>query len=280
MRHPKFLVFTAAIATATAGAAASLAAQTADTVYKAARSADGSVAVADTQSIDPDAMAALRRMGEYLRTLNAFSVHAVVNTEDVREDGMKVQMTSEANMLAQRPGKLRLEVKNDKQPRTWYYDGKTFTLWAPRPKFYAQADAPPTINELAKKLDEKFGIDMPFVDLFRWGTPESDEKEITNAYDVGPNAINGVTCEHYLFRQAGLDWQIWIQDGQYPLPLKLVLTTTTDDARPQHESVYTWNLAPSFNDKAFAFTPPADAKRITFVEVKEARDNAKKQGEK
>jgi len=274
MKHPGLLMFTMAATTI----AAALPAQKADSSKM--KSAAGTVAAADTDSIDPDAIAALRKMGEYLRTLNTFAVHAVVNTEDVREDGLKVQMTSEADMVAQRPNKLRLEVKNDKQPRTWYYDGKTFTLWAPRPKFYATADAPPTINELAKKLDEKFGIDMPFVDLFRWGTPESDEKEITDAFDVGPNTINGVTCEHYLFSQPGLDWQIWIQQGQFPLPLKIVLTTTTDDARPQHESVYTWNLAPSVNDKAFAFTPPNDAKKITFVEVQEARTMAKKPGEK
>jgi hypothetical protein len=263
-----------------AGVTGPLSAQKPDTSKKVMKSAAGTVAPADSDAIDDDAIDALRKMGEYLRTLNVFSVHAIVNTEDVRQDGLKVQTTSVADVLAQRPGKLRVEIANDKQPRTWYYDGKTFTLWAPRPKFYAIADAPPTINELAKKLDEKFGIDVPFVDLFRWGTPESDEKEITVAMDVGPNAINGTTCEHYVFRQPGLDWQIWIQQGDYPLPLKIVLTTTTDEARPQHETVYTWNLAPSFNDKAFAFTPPSDAKKITFLEVQEARTMAKKQGEK
>jgi hypothetical protein len=43
------------------------------------------------------------------------------------------------------------------------------------------------------------------------------------------------TCEHYAFRQEGLDWQIWIQ-GDYPLPRKFVIRTLTDDARPQHTS--------------------------------------------
>jgi len=46
-----------------------------------------------------------------------------------------------------------------------------------------------------------------------------------------------------------------------------VLTTTTDEARPQFTANYTWNLAPSFNDEAFTFDPPADAKRIVFEEA-------------
>jgi len=57
-----------------------------------------------------------------------------------------------------------------------------------------------------------------------------------------------------------------------------VLTTTTDEARPQHSSLYTWNLAPSYNDKAFVFDPPADAKKITFAEVAAARAAEQKSG--
>jgi len=72
---------------------------------------------------------------------------------------------------------------------------------------------------------------------------------------------------------------VWIQAGKFPLPLKVLLTTTTDDARPQHEATYTWNLAPSYNEKTFAFAAPPDAKKITIAQVQEAR-MAKKTGEK
>ena len=118
--------------------------------------------------------------------------------------------------------------------------------------YYATVPAPPTIGELVEKLDEKYAIEMPLVDLFLWGTPQSTiEKYITGAIDVGPSSVDGTSCEQYAFRQAGLDWQIWIQLGDYPLPRKLILTTTTDEARPRHSQLLTWNLAPSFNDVAF-----------------------------
>jgi hypothetical protein len=77
-----------------------------------------------------------------------------------------------------------------------------------------------------------------------------------------------VTCEQYAFRQEGLDWQIWIQLGDYPLPLKFVIRTLSDEARPQHSDTLTWNLAPSFNDAAFVFDPPPDAQRILLAEQK------------
>jgi hypothetical protein len=234
--------------------------------------------VADTSAIDPDAIAALEKMGTYLRTLKSFGVHATVTTEDVTDDGQKIQRSSVVDMIAARPNRMRVEVADQRQPRTLFYDGKTFTMWAPRVKFYATTEAPPSILELVDTLDEKYDIEVPFVDLFRWGTPESAVADITDALDAGPVSVNGVTCTQYVFRQAGLDWQIWIQNGDYPLPLKLVLTTTTDEARPQHTSLYTWNLAPSFNDKAFAFEPPSDAKKITFAEVAASRAGEKKSG--
>jgi hypothetical protein len=77
-----------------------------------------------------------------------------------------------------------------------------------------------------------------------------------------------VSCGHYAFRQAGLDWQVWIQMGDYPLPRKLVLTTMTDEARPQYTATMTWNLAPSFNDAAFTFVAPKDAGRVVLAGVK------------
>ena len=216
--------------------------------------------------IDPGAMAALDQMGAYLRTLKAFQIQAVTTTEEVLDDGQKVQYGGLVNFVAKFPDRLRVEVANDRQDRLYLYDGKTFTLWAKRINYYATIPAPPTIRKLADLLDDKYGIEVPLADLFLWGAPGVKPDVITAAMDVGPSSVLGVTCEQYAFRQAGLDWQIWIQKGDYPLPRKLVLTTVTDEARPQHTATYAWNLAPSINEGAFIFDPPSTAKRIVFAE--------------
>jgi len=196
----------------------------------------------------------------------------------VQTDGQLVQTTSNVDVLARRPDRLRAEVTNDRQPRTFFYDGRKFTLWAPVLRFYTTIDAPSTIGELADKLENRYNVDLPLVDLFRWGTKEADTKDITSAMDLGPSMVDGVTCEQYLFRQEGVDWQLWIQRGDFPLPKKIVITTLTDEARPQHMSVWTWNLAPSFNDAAFEFTPPSDAKVIPFTADLADRLSAKAKG--
>ena len=42
-------------------------------------------------TIDPDAIAALNKMGTYLRSLKAFQIRAAITTENVLDDGQKVQ---------------------------------------------------------------------------------------------------------------------------------------------------------------------------------------------
>jgi hypothetical protein len=205
-------------------------------------------------------------MSDYLRTLKAFQVRSETSRDEVLDSGQNVEFASTVDMIVDRPNRLRAEVIGDKQHRMYFDDGKTFSVWARRVNYYATIPAPPTLRALADKLSDQYDLELPIADLFYWGDRKSTG-DIVGAIDVGASQVDGVTCEHYVFRQEGADWQVWIQQGDYPLPRKLVITTTTDPARPKYSSVMTWNLAPSFNDAAFAFVPPKDAKRIMLAEA-------------
>jgi hypothetical protein len=219
-------------------------------------------------AMDTAAMNALDRMGRYLNGMREMQVTAAITREDVLEDGQKIQASANADLVAVRPNRLRLAVDGDRHQRLFLYDGTTFTLYAPSLRYYASAAAPGSIIELADTLEDRFNIELPLVDLFRWGTPQAPVSDIRSARDLGPSPVGGVTCQHFAFRQDGLDWEVWIQLGEHPLPRRLVLNTLTDDARPQYTATYTWNLAPSYNDGSFTFVAPADARAIAFSEVR------------
>jgi hypothetical protein len=222
----------------------------------------------NSSEIDQGAIDAVKKMSAYLRTLKSFQVIDNSSQDDVLENGLIVQTSSRIDLLAEPPNRLRVEVISDEKHRLYLYDGKNFTVWARVVNYYATVPAPPTIAELFTIADETYGIDLPLYDLFFWGTHDDDISRIKTAVDLGPSEVEGVTCEHYAFHQEGVDWQIWIQLGEFPLPRKLVITTLTDEARPQHSDTLAWNLAPSFNDGAFVFDAPADAKRIVLAEKK------------
>lgn len=231
----------------------------------AAAAAQATPAAAAADAVDADAIAALDRMGAYLRTVQAFEADVANLKEEVLDNGLKVQTEWTTNLVVRKPDRLLAHTVSDSQDRWFFYNGALFTLWASRAELYATVPAPPTLAGLIGMLEENLDIEVPLVDLFRWGTEEASTASITMAVDLGPGTVGGTTCHHYAFRQEGLDWQIWIQEGDFPLPRKLVLTTTTDEARPQFSATYTWNLAPSYNDAGFTFDPPEQAHRIQFA---------------
>jgi hypothetical protein len=131
--------------------------------------------------------------------------------------------------------------------------------------YYATVAAPPTIRELLKTAYDKFGIELPLSDLFRWGLPDDRHDDLTSGYAIGYAKINGVDTVQYAFRQGDIDWQIWIRQGDKPLPVKAVITTTSDEAQPQYSATLAWNTNAEFAKDAFAFKAPKDAKPITIA---------------
>ena len=221
---------------------------------------------ATPSDIDPAAMDALNRMGAWLNALKTFQVTSETTQEQVLDDGQKLLFASKADILAKLPNRLYAEVDGDLKHRLFLYNGSSFTMYLARAGVYASTTAPPTVRQLIDVAHDKYGIEITLTDLFTWGTPAALTNTITSALEIGSAQVGGVTCGHYAFRQPGVDWQIWIQRGDNPVPRKLVITDTTDEARPQHTAVLTWNLAPAFNEQAFEFDPPKGVYKVPFAE--------------
>src|ERR1700744_2125107 len=160
---------------------------------KTGQAADAKPATA----IDPDAMEALNKMGTYLRSLKAFQVDSESTNDDVLDDGEIITDTRTSTLLAVSPNLLRAEMKGDDRNTFLFYDGKNFTVYGKLLNYYATVPAPPTTAKLVDQIYTEYGIEVPLVDLFKWGTDESTIKKITSAIDVGPSSVQGITCEHY-----------------------------------------------------------------------------------
>jgi hypothetical protein len=215
-------------------------------------------------AVDPEAISALRKMGEFLRNQQTFSVQARQTTDDVLASGQKVQYGGTVDLKIRRPDRLRMDIAGDRRNEHLLFDGKTFTVFGERPGYYAQFPAPGTLAELKEVLEKRYGVDLPLADLFYWGTERDGTKEVTAATRIGIANVDGFICDHYAFRQKDVDWELWIEQGGRPLPRKQVITTTTDRSKPQASMVLNWDLSPKLEDQMFAFVPPATAHKIEF----------------
>lgn len=215
---------------------------------------------------DADALSALNRMGEALRSLPAFTVTADVTTEQVLDSGQKLQYGGDLKIEAQRPNGFKIYMNFDHKKREIYYDGKSVTLFAPKVGYYASVPAPATIGATIATIQDKYGVEIPLADLFQLGVDPTLTARIQSGFHVGPEQVRGLACEHYAFRQEAADWQVWIRADGAALPCKMVITTTQDEAQPQYVVFMTWEAkAPA--QAAYTFAPPANAHRITVAEL-------------
>jgi len=227
-------------------------------------------AAADTarpaaNSVNPAAIQALKDMGAHLQTLKRFQVSTELTGEVVLASGQKLQHTATADMKVVRPGMMRVAMDSASSSRELIYDGKTLTLWTPARKYYSTVKLEDTLGGLINRLEEKYGVQLPMEDFFRWGTPDAPFDTIESAMNAGQAIVGGDLCDHYAFRQGKVDWQIWITTGSKPLPRKLVITNRADEARPQSIQLFDWDLKPDFKDAVFRFTPPKEATAIEML---------------
>lgn len=246
--------------------AMTVAALLATTAYAQPAPAPAAPAGAADSDIDPDAMEALKRMSAYLGTQTSFELKSSGAFDLVLDDGQRLQFGDNATFKVRRPNGFVIERVGDYKDRRFTYDGKQLTVSSPRTAYYAQVEAPPTIRETLALAADRYGIELPLTDLFRWSEPGGGRADdIQEALYVGPAVIDGTRTDHYAFREAEVDWQIWIAQGDSPVPRKIVITDRTDPSSPQYTATLSWNFRPAFDAQTFAFQAPAGALPIRLT---------------
>ena len=222
--------------------------------------------------MEDEAVQALYTMSSYLRSLTAFEMSSTFFCDEVLVTGQKVLISGESSTLIRLPNKYLAKVKIDEKKKDFevYFDGENFTLYGKNHNFYVTTPAPGTVGDLVFKTFAQKGIELPLQGIFLWGTSPADKEALGSAFIVGTTTIDGKACTHYAYSQAGIDWQVWIMDGETPLPLQVVITTTSDDSQPQYSARISWDLNPSASDDLFAFTPPKGAHAIDFMPAGQA----------
>ncbi|MFX1762093.1 DUF2092 domain-containing protein [Paraburkholderia sp. A1RI-2L] len=212
--------------------------------------------------IDARATSELDAMGRYLRSLRTFEVNANTATDVVLDNGQNVAFLHHTVLKVKRPDRLRADITGNGNVRGIVYDGHRFTIFNEKKGYYARHDAPPTLDALVHDLAANWHIETPLADLFYWGNGKPDNSAIQSAQTLGDEKIDARTCTHYAFREADVDWELWVQTGRRPLPCKMIVTDTTQPARPRHDVTYHWRLNPAFAASTFVFHPGPGARQI------------------
>jgi len=228
---------------------------------QSASSASETVFTEPAAIVTPDARAVLDRMQAYLNSLQTFQIDARSSRDEVLAYGYKLQNNETARMIVQRPNRMRVDVDGDIKHRSYYYDGATLTMFAPDDGVYAQTEAPDSIAKVVNGLLNA-GVEMPLIDVLYQAAHGSLLDGVRFGLRVGDTAVDGVMTDHLAFRQANIDWQLWVaKNGQ---PRRILITTRYEVGDPQYQVSLDWNAKPKINAATFKFTPPDGAQKIPF----------------
>ncbi len=220
------------------------------------------------RAIDEQAAAALHKMSAFLGTLKTFRIMSDSSRDEIVDTDMKIQKNASNTVSVRLPDRLHASVRSDDQDLQFIYDGQMLTLFSSKQNYYATTPAPPTVSKTLDAIRVRHGIVFPLADFIQMATGENLLQDMTSAGYIGTSRIDGTECDHIAVRQPNVDWQVWIEKGQTPVPRKVVLTSKTKPTQPQYVATLTWDLTPQIDNDLFTFTPPADAVRIKFARTK------------
>jgi hypothetical protein len=231
--------------------------------------------------IDPHADELLKRMGDYLAQAPFYSVQAEIWQDTTLSSGQRVQAGRTLEVNLRRPNRLHTHVHSTRRNRELFYDGKTITLMNHAENFYGTVSVPSSLDEALDVASEKFGMTLPLED-FLVSDPHKDlVKNVLFGRDLGPVTVLGVPCEHLIFSQANVDWQIWIEEGVKPVPWKFVITYKDEEGSPQYTAIFSkWDFETKLPDYVFKFEPPTGASKISVKEIKAEKESREKKEEK
>jgi hypothetical protein len=219
---------------------------------------------ADNAAVSPQAQAVLDRMTAFLRAQPTFAIESTATRDEVLAYGYKLQHQEHADVVVRRPAQLRATVEGDLGSRTVVYDAGRLALYSPGDAAYVRTPAPDTLAKLLGGLFDA-GVDLPLADVVYQATEGTLADGARGGVLVGTATVDGVACDHLAFRQANVDWQLWVQQGDMPVPRKIVITTRYEVGEPQYQAVLRWNLAPRIDAATFAFDPPKGAVEVPLA---------------
>jgi len=207
------------------------------------------------------------RMAATLGAAENFSVSVRAGYDVVQKSGQKIEFNEQRKVTLARPDRLRIEGERSDGAKTLVvFNGKEITLVDAAGNAYATAPQPGNIDDSVVHFVRDLGMRLPLSMLLMSRLPAELEARVKSIDYVEKTSIFGAPSHHLAARGDGVDFQIWVADGDKPLPLRVVITYRKSPGQPQFRAQFAdWNLAPAVSDATFAAQIPAGAQKVAFA---------------
>lgn len=212
---------------------------------------------------EADAKKLMHAMSDYLAAQGTFAFDYDATLDVVSVDKEKLGVAWSGAISMKRPDQIHVTRQGGFANLEMNFDGKTLSLLGKDANLYLQEEIPGTVDNLIDVLRDTYGRPLPAADLLSANTYDILMADVTESKDLGSGFIGGKECDHLAFRTPDVDWQIWIAQGDAPLPCRYVITSRTADQAPQYTVQFSnWSTQQEPAADAFTFAAPEGATKI------------------
>ena len=210
-----------------------------------------------------DAEKILKAMTDYVASQNVISATYDTDIEVITDGLQKIQFASSGQVLLSRPDKVRASRVGGYADVEMVFDGKTLTVLGKNLNTYAQIDSAGSIDRLVARLRNELGMAIPGADIMLSNAYDELMSDVLEAKHIGRGVIDGVECDHLAFRDSDVDWQIWVEVGNRPIPRKYIITSKAVTGAPQYTlRIKDWKTDVPIDADTFAFKPPTNSQKV------------------
>lgn len=231
-------------------------------------------ALVEANSIDPKAQTLLKKMSDYVGGLKSYSADVGVIDQNLLGDGFKLSLYRQGKLEFRRPNKFRMSRQGMLRDQEVIYNGKDLVFFGKTLNVFVTVPAPGDVDTGLDAVVNSVGAELPARDLLSLDayTPLMDA--VTKAVYIGKVQMGDQVCHQMAFRTDDVDWQLWVQDGEQPLPCLYSITSKWLTGSPEFTVRFrNWVVDADIPDATFEFQPPKGARSMTLEQYNQAVAN-------
>jgi len=223
-------------------------------------------------ALTTDALNQLVASADFLAAASSYRFEADLSFDVLQRNGQKLEFGETRTATIRRPDRLRIDVRRrGGEQRSLYFDGQHVSVDLPQHDAFVRVEKPGTIDAILDYMSTELQVPIP-LDPFLSSHFAADSRDrIETGYFVDVEQFGDRWCEHFAYRMPEVDFELWIEEGDRPLPCRVVIAYKREAGDPQFVAQFRrWDLAAETPDSLFVFEPSESAEHLSVQVVADA----------
>jgi hypothetical protein len=232
---------------------------------------------ANRVALTKDALERLVASAEFLAGVPSYRFEADLSFDVLQSNGQKLEFGETRTATIRRPDRLRVDVKRrGGEQLSLYFDGKHLSVDLPEHDAFVRVEKPGNVDAMLDYASTELQMPIPLEQFLSSNFAADSVERIETGYFVDVELIGGRWCEHFAYRMYHVDFELWVEEGDRPIPCRLVISYKREAGHPEFVAQFRgWDLAPETPDSLFVFAPSDSAEHLAIQTLTQAIRDSK-----